>query len=154
MHVAAIRIEIENRIADQLARPVIRHVAAAAGLEHVDAERRQSIGRGQDVRTAVFLDANGEDVRMLQEQQRIGNAIGLALVDQPALQLEPVRVGNEPEPPHLERTRSPERAGLIAKRGGRQVEGHYACAGSKFSMPFLTSAMNWSATAPSTRRWS
>ena len=96
MHVAAIGIEIDDRIANQLARPVIGHVAAAAGFEHVDAERRQSIGRCEDVGAAVLLDADGQDVGMLQEQQRVGNAIGLALLDQPALQLEPVRVGNEP----------------------------------------------------------
>ena len=77
-----------------------------------------------------------QDVGMLQKEQRVGNAIGLALFDQPALQLEPVRVGDEAEPPHLERL------------------SRHTCAGSKFSMPFLTSAMNWSATAPSTRRWS
>ena len=99
MHVAAIGIEIEDRIADELARPVIRHVAAASGLEHVDAERRQSIRRCEDVRAAVLLDADRQDVGMLQQQQRVGNAIGLALLDQPALQLEPVRVRNEPEPP-------------------------------------------------------
>ncbi len=39
---------------------------------------------------------------MLQQQQRIGNAIGLALLDQPALQLEAVRVRHEPEPPDLQ----------------------------------------------------
>ena len=30
----------------------------------------------------------------------------------------------------------------------------YTCDGSKVSIPFLTSAINWSATAPSIRRWS
>jgi len=60
---------------------------------------------------------------MLQEKQRVGNPIGLAILDEAALQLEPVRVRNQAEPPHLERP-------------------HYTCAGSKFSIPFLTSAMN------------
>ena len=57
-----------------------------------------------DVVAAVFLDADGEDVRMLQQEQRVGNAIGLALLHKPALQLEPVRVGNQAEPPHVEIT--------------------------------------------------
>ena len=38
-------------------------------------------------------------MRMLQKQQRVGNTIGLALFDQPALQLQPVRVWNETEAP-------------------------------------------------------
>ena len=37
MHVAAVRLQVEDRIADQLSRPVIGDVAAAAGLEHRDA---------------------------------------------------------------------------------------------------------------------
>ena len=49
-----------------------------------------------------LLDAEGEDVGMLQEQQRVGNAIGLAVLDQLALQLQPVRVGNGAEPPDVE----------------------------------------------------
>src|SRR5436853_3822322 len=36
VHVAAIRLEIDHRIADQLARPVISHVAAASGLVNFD----------------------------------------------------------------------------------------------------------------------
>ena len=64
------------------------------------------------------------ELRMLQEQQRIGNALRLAVLDELALQLEPVRIGNETEPPHVERA-------------------HYSCDGSKVSMPFFTSAMNW-----------
>ena len=39
MHVAAIGIEVDDGIADQLSGTVIRDVAAAAGLEHLDAER-------------------------------------------------------------------------------------------------------------------
>ena len=52
MHVAAIGLEIEDRIADELARAVIRHVAAAAGLE--DARRR---ARAASTSEATMCDA-------------------------------------------------------------------------------------------------
>ena len=39
---------------------------------------------------------------MLEQQQRVGNAIGLALLDELALQLQPLRVRDEAEPPHFE----------------------------------------------------
>ncbi len=116
MHVAAIGIEIENRVADQLTGPVVGHIAAASGLEHLDAARRQLLRRGDDVGSAVLLDADGHDMRMLKQQEGVGNSAGLAILDQRALQLEPLRIRNEPEPTHLERERSPERAGLVAKR--------------------------------------
>src|SRR5688572_10557682 len=154
MDVAAIRVQVHDWITDNLSGSVIGHVAAAAGLEHFNAARRELLGRGENVRAAVFLDADSDDVGMLQEEQRGGNAIGLAILDQGALQREAVRVGNEPESPHVERALSPERAELVAARGARRVDGHHTWDGSKFSRPFFTSAMNWSATAPSIRRWS
>src|SRR5215213_4732471 len=64
--VAPIGIEIDDWIANELTGTVIRHIAAAPGLEDLDAERREPIGRRDDVRAGVFLDADREDVRMLQ----------------------------------------------------------------------------------------
>ena len=87
MHVAAVGPQIEDRIADDLAGPVIRHVAAAAGLEHFDAARRQLIWRREDVRARRRrFDAERQHVRMLQQQQRVGNAVGASVLDQRALQ--------------------------------------------------------------------
>jgi hypothetical protein len=43
----------------------------------------------------VFLDADGDDMWMLKQEERIGNAPGLAILDEPALQLEPVGVREE-----------------------------------------------------------
>jgi hypothetical protein len=103
MHVAPIRIEVDDRVSDHLAGAVIRHVAAAAGFEYLDAPRRELIRRGDDVRPAVLLDADRDHVRMLQQQQGVGDAVGFAILDERALQVERVGVGNETEPPHLER---------------------------------------------------
>ena len=38
--VAAVRIEVQDRIADELARPVVRDLAAAVAFDDRDAERR------------------------------------------------------------------------------------------------------------------
>ena len=53
MDVAAIRIQIDDRIADELARPVVGDVAAAAGLEDLDAFGREGISGRDDVGPVV-----------------------------------------------------------------------------------------------------
>ena len=53
VHVAAVGPQIEDRIADDLAGPVIRHVAAAAGLVHRDAELGEPVVGRDDVRAAA-----------------------------------------------------------------------------------------------------
>ena len=86
MHVAAIRLQVENRIADDLSGTVIRDVSSASGLVDVDAASRQRIGRGQDVRAAaVTANAEREDVGMFDEEQEIADAAVPALLDERAL---------------------------------------------------------------------
>ena len=41
MDVLPIRTQIEDRVAHQLTGAVVRHVAAASGVKHLDAARRQ-----------------------------------------------------------------------------------------------------------------
>src|SRR5688572_6053876 len=135
MDVAPIRAQVHDWIADNLPGAVIGHVTAAAGLENLNTARHKLLGRGKNVRAAVFLDADGDDVRMLQQEQGVGNAIGLAILDEGALQLEAVRVRNEPESSHVEGAHSPERAELVLARGARRVDGHHTWEGSKFSRP-------------------
>ena len=53
VHVAAIRPQIDDRIADELAGTVVGDVAAAARLEQLDAARRERLRRGEDVRAIV-----------------------------------------------------------------------------------------------------
>src|SRR5207249_2197035 len=67
VHVTAIGLQIENRIADDLTRTVIRDVAAAPGLMDFDASRRQHLGAGHYVRTAaVAAHTECNDMRVLE----------------------------------------------------------------------------------------
>ena len=70
---------------------------------------------------------------MLQEQKRVRDAAGAAVLDERALERQRVLVGNEAGPAEIELT-------------------PYAWFGSKCSRCCLMSAMNWSATAPSIKR--
>ena len=75
MHVAAIGLQIDDGIADELAGTVIRDVAAAAGLEQPDAGRRERLRRREDVRPIVAgLDAERDDGGMFEQQQLIGES--------------------------------------------------------------------------------
>ena len=77
--------QIEDRIADELAGTVIGHVAAAVRGIECDARALQDfVAREQVFHVAVA--AERDDVRMLEEQQLIGDAAPLALRDEPLLQ--------------------------------------------------------------------
>src|SRR5687767_2959177 len=103
MHVAAIGLQIEDRVADNLARSVVRDVAAASRLRDFDAELRETLGRGQHIGTAaVALHAKRDDRGMLQQDQEIWNAAGAALLDELALKCQSLAVGNETETADLE----------------------------------------------------
>ena len=89
MHVAAIRLQIHDRISDDLAGTVVGDVAAASGLVHLDAARRQRFGCREDVTAAaVAAHAERQHVRMFDEQQQIADAVRAALFDERALQRE------------------------------------------------------------------
>src|SRR5436190_14827872 len=130
VHVAAFGLEVEDRIADELTRAVIRHVAAAAGLEQADALRGERLGRLEHVRQIVArLDAERDDVGVLEEQQRVGDLSALALLDERLLQREAVLVAD-------------------------QAETLYIQLSSKFSNRSLRYVRKRPASAPSIRRWS
>src|SRR5262249_189384 len=134
VHVLAIRLEVDDRVSDDLPRAVIRDVAAASRLEDVDAQRFQMIVRGDDIRAApVALDAQRDDARMLQEDPQVRPPGPAGLFGERALHRERVGVGNDAEAPDFKWT-------------------HYTSLGSKFSSCFLMSAMNASAVAPSISR--
>ena len=68
MHVAAVGVEVEDRIGDQLTGAVVGDVATAAGLGHGHAHGDEALVRCQDVAAAaVALHAGREHVRVLQE---------------------------------------------------------------------------------------
>ena len=133
--VSAIRLEVEDGIADELARAVVGDVAAAPRLAQLDAERLEPLGRREHVRPrGLGAAAEGDHVGMFQQQQDIPDLARPPLFDERALQFEAFPVGHEPQLADLEVLHSP--------------------AGSKFSSCFFTTDMNSSATAPSMMRWS
>ena len=67
MDVAAIRFEVDDRVADQLAGTVIGYVATAAGLVYFNQVGSELLLIGQDV-AAVSTSPKGEDVRMLEKE--------------------------------------------------------------------------------------
>ncbi len=130
--VAAIRVQVDDRIADDLAGPVIGDVAAAAGFENLDAAGASASGSRQDVRAStVAADAERQDVGMFDEEQQVAERAGPAILDQRALQRRALlRTERRPRPPRLLQTTF----------------------GSQFSSDRFTIDMNSSATAPSMTR--
>ena len=80
--IAAVGPEIENRIADELPRTVIGDVAATTGFEQPRRRRAASVGGDAMMfeRSLRVLHAERDDRRMLEQQELIGNASGLALL--------------------------------------------------------------------------
>src|ERR1051325_5232840 len=106
MHVAAVGPQVENGIADDLPRPVIRDVSATPRLVQLDTALRQLCVRGDDVGTARFPDAEGDDARMLEQEEKVRNTPGAALLDERCLHLECVGVGNDAEAPDFHEPRA------------------------------------------------
>ena len=103
VHIAAIRLQVHDRVADDLAGPVVGDVAPAARLVHLDLTRGEQFGRGDQVRPRrIGLDAKRDDVGMLEQEKEIGHAPGPALLDERTLHLAGNGVGNHAQPPDLE----------------------------------------------------
>ena len=73
---------------------MIRDVPAPAGLiAYLDATRSKHRVSRQDVRPTDFLsNTERDDRRMLDEQQKVADAIRTPILDQRALQLERLRI--------------------------------------------------------------
>ena len=105
VHVASIRMEIEDGIADHLPGTVIGDIAAAARLVHLDVPRGEQLGRGNQVRSRrIRLDAERNDMRMLEQEKDVGHTPGPPLFDERALHLAGHGVGNDAEPPDFQVT--------------------------------------------------
>ena len=103
MHVAAIRFEVDDRIADDLTRAVIRHIAATACLADFDPARGECFGRREDVRPpAIASGTERQHVRMLDEQQQIPNPIRLFVCDELALARQRIHVRHDTEAANLD----------------------------------------------------
>ena len=99
-----------DRIGDELAGPVIGHFAAALDPDHLDAPGRQ-VGRGRADVGLVGLPAQGQDGRMLEQEERVGDVARDALVDEPFLDRPGLAIADPAQPADIERTGG--------RRGGR-----------------------------------
>src|SRR5262245_64536517 len=77
--------KLDDRVADQLARTVIGHVATATGFKQLDPELRARRVIRQDVR-AIGRSPQRDDVRVFKQQKLIGNFVALAPLNEVALQ--------------------------------------------------------------------
>ena len=84
-HVALPLAQVQDGVAHQLAGAVIGDVAAAVGGMEGDAGAGQDLFAGQQV-LHVTVAAHGDGVRMLQQQQLVGDGARLALGHQALLQ--------------------------------------------------------------------
>ena len=101
--VAPVGLQIDDRIADELTGTVKGHVAAASRFEQLDAFSLECFGRGEHVRSLVSgPNAERDDVGMLQQEELIGDDALLALVDELALNIQRVLVGDAAEAPYIQ----------------------------------------------------
>ena len=115
VHVARVaRREVDDRVADELARRVIGDVAAARDLVHADAARRERV-RGDEQVLAARAAAERHDRRVLEQQQRVGARAAAPRRDELVLERERIAVGDLAELPHRERHAPP--YGLRSPRG-------------------------------------
>ena len=80
---------------------MIGHVAAAIGVVEFDARAGQKLGVGQNI-FLVRVAAHGDDGRMFDDQELIGNLAALAALHQRALQLEGLGVAHAAQIAQLE----------------------------------------------------
>jgi hypothetical protein len=90
-HVALPIAQIQDGVADDLSRPVIRDVAAAVGGMKSDAGVAQVFFAGEQV-FHVAVATHGDGVGVLQQDELVGNRAGLTLRYQPLLPLKRARV--------------------------------------------------------------
>src|SRR5579885_3470078 len=95
-NIAPNRAELENGIADNLARAVIGNISAAAGLEIFDAFLAKHAFAGKQMVWLAVAALRG-DVKMLAEKQNVANGGSLAGSHDTFLQRVSLPVTDEPE---------------------------------------------------------
>jgi hypothetical protein len=106
VHVAPVRLQVQDGVTNDLAGPMVRNISATPGLVDLDTARSKDLGAGEDVRSSpVAAHAQGEDVWMLHEEQQVVNVAIPALIYQGALKREGVPVRHQTETADGERSR-------------------------------------------------
>ncbi len=103
VHITAIGLQVDDRVADYLAGPVIGDVAPAARLVQLDLTGGEQLGRGEQMRPRrIGFDAKRDDVGMLEQEKEIGHVPGPPLLDERTLHIAGNGVGNHAQPPDFE----------------------------------------------------
>ena len=131
LEVAAVSIQVEDRVADQLAGPMVGRLAAAVRLDDVDIDVGRQVELGGLVRSAPERD----DRLVLEQDHRVGHRLrdhggsdraleheGLRVRDQ-ARERDEVRVGHRREPRRRGRLRAAGRTSSDGLRGPRRCTG-------------------------------
>ena len=88
MHIAAVGSQIYDRVPDDLPWAVIRDITATAGFVRLDPKSPELGLGGDDMGTAPASYPERNDRRVLEQQQKIGNAFGAPLLDERLLKLQ------------------------------------------------------------------
>jgi len=103
VHVAPVRPQVENGVADELARAMVRHVTATSRFVDLDAKAVELGRRREDVRTAtVTLHPDSDDRRVLEQEEQVGHMARATLLHESSLEVESFRVRDHAESPNLE----------------------------------------------------
>jgi len=132
VRVAARALQRDDRIPDELTQTVEGHVPAASRLVELDpAGGERGLVEQEVSRTGA--PAQSDDGRVLEQEQGVGRGTAPPEPHEPLLERRGLRVGDAPE-----------------KAAGQR----HSSDSSNSWRTFFTKAKNWSATAPSTTRWS
>ena len=102
VHVAPVRAEIEDGIADELTGTVVGDVSATTGLEDLHARFLQVGRTGEHVGPIVAgLHTEGDDRGMLKEQELIRNASRSPLLDEAFLEIQRLGIRHDAKPAHV-----------------------------------------------------
>lgn len=95
-NVATVRGEVENRIADQLPRTVIRNVSAPSRFVQLDTQLGATFRRNEDI--APLRGApERDDVGMFKEEERVRDLLPFALLDEPPLEFVRLAIREAPK---------------------------------------------------------
>ena len=122
MQVAPSGGKAQDRVSDQLPGPVVGHVPSPARLEQLDAPLTQLGVGGQDV-IAVSARSQRDHVRVLEEQELVGNLLGGAPAHQLGLQGQTLAVFDASQAGDLQRPVFRARRGLVGGTAARRGHG-------------------------------
>ena len=112
--------EPDDRVRDELAGPVVRHLPAPLDADDLDAEAAERPSVGADV-GGVGVTAEREDRVVLEEDELVADEAGGSRTDDAVLEVPGIAVCHPPEPARAEgsgRGRGLGRTGLLDRREG------------------------------------